>query len=633
MKTRLGELLIQQGILTEKELNNVLEKQRTTKKRLGELLVEAKAVNKTELVQILSSQLGIPFLDLETTVIEPEALALFPEAFARKYTCIPVSLNENTLTVAMSDPLNLSILEDLRFSTNKEIQPAMSVDSDILAAIEKHYHLERDIPKIMQTFSSDLDEEIQIVAQEKKEDESESLSELQGISQSAPIVRMVNLIINEAVSHRASDIHIEPQEKQVLVRYRVDGVLHEIHRLPKWAHGAVVSRLKIMSALDISEKRLPQDGKIKINVASRFVDLRVSTLPTHFGEKVVARILDQQEGVYSIDQLGFQETDAAKFIDYISRPQGIVLVTGPTGSGKSTTLYAAINLIKSPTLNIVTVEDPIEYEMSGINQVQVNTKTGLTFAFVLRSVLRQDPNVIMVGEIRDEETADIAIRAALTGHLVLSTIHTNDAPSAITRFLDLGVSPQLLTSTVSGIIAQRLVRRICQACRTPQVPTPEERSLLEKTFPIVFPPDTVFYKGAGCPQCRQTGYRGRLGLYEVLTFTPKVKEQVLNHASISKLREVAMAEDMTPLPLDMAAKLKAGLTTIEEVINVAFYEKEEISNVCSNCSRVLGEGFLACPYCGHPLTELCRTCNKPLQPDWIICPYCCKPTPNPGNLP
>jgi type IV pilus assembly protein PilB len=631
MKTRLGELLVQQGILKEEELQYFLEKQKTSKKRLGELLVEAKAVTKTDLVQILSSQLGIPYLDLETTVIEPEALALFPEAFARKYTCIPVSLHENTLTVAMADPLNLTALEDLRFSTNKEIQPALAVDTSILAAIDKHYHLERDLPQIMQDFSSDLAEEVQVVAQEGREEETENLADLQGVSQSAPIVRMVNLIINDAVTHRASDIHIEPQEKQVLVRYRIDGVLHETHRLPKWVHGAVVSRLKIMAALDISEKRLPQDGKIKINVASRFIDLRISTLPTHYGEKVVARILDQQQGVYTIEQLGFREEDAEKFKDFISRPQGIVLVTGPTGSGKSTTLYAAINRIKSPSLNIVTVEDPIEYEMEGINQVQVNTKTGLTFAFILRSILRQDPNVIMIGEIRDEETADIAIRAALTGHLVLSTIHTNDAPSAITRFFDLGVSPQLLVTTVTGIIAQRLVRRICPSCRGPYTPSEAEWALLEKTFPIDFPRDTLFYKGKGCPQCRQTGYRGRLGVYEVLSFTPRLKEQIMLKAPITKLRETAIAEGMTPLPLDMAIKLKAGLTTIEEVSNIIFYEKEEIGNICSRCGRALEEDFLACPYCGNRITELCQNCQKPLMPEWVICPYCCQPKASPKS--
>jgi type IV pilus assembly protein PilB len=383
--------------------------------------------------------------------------------------------------------------------------------------------------------------------------------------------------------------------------------------------------MKIMSALDIAEKRLPQDGKVKVNVASRFIDLRVSTLPTHFGEKVVIRILDQQVGVFSIDQLGFQEADYNKFCEFISRPQGMVLVTGPTGSGKSTTLYAAINKIKSPTLNIVTVEDPIEYEMQGLNQVQVNTKTGLTFAFFLRSVLRQDPNVIMVGEIRDGEAADIAIRAALTGHLVLSSLHTNDAPSAITRLIDMGASPQLIVSTVSGIIAQRLVRRICQNCRAPYTPTDEDFALLKRTIPITFPPETVFYKGTGCSNCRQTGYRGRLGLYEVMNLTPTVKEQILHNASMTKLREVAIAEGMTPLSLDMAAKLRAGLTSIEEVMSVAFYEAGEISNICPRCAHVLGEGFLACPYCGNPLIEFCQACKKPLLPDWVICPYCCQP--------
>jgi type IV pilus assembly protein PilB len=628
MKNRLGELLIQQGIITEDELGRLLEKQRNSKKRLGELLVEAKTLSKTELVQILATQLEIPYLNLETTVIEPEAVALFPEVFARTHNCIPVSLYENTLTVAMADPLNLIALDDLRFSTNKELKPAVAVDTDIIKAIDKHYHLDHAIPWLIQNFSFDLDAEVSVVSQERKEEEeSVDIIKLQDMSQLAPVVRMVNVIINEAVANRASDIHIEPQEKQVMVRYRIDGVLHETHQLPKWVHGALVSRLKVMAALDIAEKRLPQDGKIKVNVASRFIDLRVSTLPTHFGEKVVTRILDPQEGVYSVEQLGLQEADFAKFCEFISRPQGIVLVTGPTGSGKSTTLYSAINKIKSPTLNIVTVEDPIEYEISGINQVQVNMKTGLTFAFFLRSVLRQDPNVIMVGEIRDEETADIAIRAALTGHLVLSTLHTNDAPSAITRLLDLGVSPHLLTSTVSGVIAQRLVRKICQACRAPHTPTDADFTLLERTFPMSFPPDTVFYSGAGCPKCRQTGYRGRLGLFEVMSFTPMVKEQVLQNASITKLREAAIAGGMTPLSVDMAAKLSAGLTTIEEAINVAFYERGEISNICPRCGRLLGEGFLACPYCGHFVTEFCQACKKPLSPEWVICPYCCQPKP------
>jgi type IV pilus assembly protein PilB len=626
MKNRLGELLIQKGIITEDELDKLLIKQSKSKKRLGELLVETKALTKSELVQILAAQLEIPYFDLETTIIEPEAIALFPEAFARKHNCIPVRLDQNTLTVVMADPLNLTALDDLRFSTNKEIKPALAMDTDIIKAIDKYYHLDRTIPYLLQNLSFDLDEEVRVVAQEEREEEEPvDIIKLKDMSQLGPVVRMVNMIIGESVSSRASDIHIEPQEKQVIVRYRIDGVLYEIHQLPKWVHAAMVSRLKIMAGLDIAEKRLPQDGKIKVNLASRFIDLRVSTLPTRFGEKVVTRILDPQESVYSLEQLGFQEADFTKFCEFISRPQGMVLVTGPTGSGKSTTLYAAINKINSPALNIVTIEDPVEYEIPGLNQVQVNMKTGLTFPFFLRSVLRQDPNVIMVGEIRDEETADIAIRTALTGRLVLSTLHTNDAPSAITRLLDLGVSPHLITSTVSGVIAQRLVRKVCQACSVPHTPTAADFNLLERVFPTSFPPDTVFRKGTGCPLCRQSGYKGRLGLFEVMSFTPVVKEQILQIVSLTKLRETAIAEGMTPLSLDMASKLRAGLTTIEEAINVAFYERGEISNICPRCARLLGEGFLACPYCGYSLAEFCQACKKPLSPEWVICPYCRQP--------
>jgi type IV pilus assembly protein PilB len=626
MKNRLGELLIQKGIITEDELDKLLIKQSKSKKRLGELLVETKALTKSELVQILAAQLEIPYFDLETTIIEPEAIALFPEAFARKHNCIPVRLDQNTLTVVMADPLNLTALDDLRFSTNKEIKPALAMDTDIIKAIDKYYHLDRTIPYLLQNLSFDLDEEVRVVAQEEREEEEPvDIIKLKDMSQLGPVVRMVNMIIGESVSSRASDIHIEPQEKQVIVRYRIDGVLYEIHQLPKWVHAAMVSRLKIMAGLDIAEKRLPQDGKIKVNLASRFIDLRVSTLPTRFGEKVVTRILDPQESVYSLEQLGFQEADFTKFCEFISRPQGMVLVTGPTGSGKSTTLYAAINKINSPALNIVTIEDPVEYEIPGLNQVQVNMKTGLTFPFFLRSVLRQDPNVIMVGEIRDEETADIAIRTALTGRLVLSTLHTNDAPSAIARLLDLGVSPHLITSTVSGVIAQRLVRKVCQACSVPHTPTAADFNLLERVFPTSFPPDSVFRKGTGCPLCRQSGYKGRLGLFEVMSFTPVVKEQILQNASLTKLRETAIAEGMTPLSLDMAAKLRAGLTTIEEAINVAFYERGEISNICPRCARLLGEGFLACPYCGYSLAEFCQACKKPLSPEWVICPYCRQP--------
>ncbi len=615
-KKRLGDLLYEAGVVSREKLDEALAEQKRTGKRLGELLINCKIVSEADIAQTLASQLGFNYIDLAATAIEPEAISLIPESLARKNLAIPIYFDKKYLTVAMVDPLDYEAITDLKFYSNYEIRPVISTKKMILEAIDQYYYLNDSVDDIVkETTDPSEDLLIQMVPELTDVD----LRDVEKKSQLAPIIRLLNLILTKAIKARASDIHIEPYRKYCNVRFRIDGILKEEMRLPKWVQGALTSRVKVLASLDIAERRLPQDGGIRVKAEQKEIDLRISTLPTSYGEKVVIRLLDQSRTIISLETLGPSKKDCSMIESFINRKKGIILVTGPTGSGKTTTLYALINRIKSEEINIITVEDPVEYSIEGINQIQVNPEIGLTFANSLRSILRQDPDVILIGEIRDLETAEIAFRAAMTGHLVLSTVHTNDAPSTITRLIHLGLPRYLVASLVVGVIAQRLVRCVCPRCKESQKPPVE--TLLSLRIPAEAWENAVFYYGRGCNYCHGTGYQGRMGLFEVLELTPKIRELILNGASEAEIRTSALAAKMGSLGEDGINKAKEGVTTIEELLRVIEVE-EGLYSLCPRCGKSIHVDFLACPFCGEMVQSLCQHCSKPLQPEWLLCPYC-----------
>ncbi|MBN2125704.1 MAG: Flp pilus assembly complex ATPase component TadA, partial [Deltaproteobacteria bacterium] len=467
-RRKLGDLLVETGLLSPEDLQKALGMQKESGKRLGQVLIGMELITEEEMAFALAMQLKIPYVDLGNKEVSKDLIETIPEEVSRKFVCIPISLKNNILDVAMADPLDLNMMKDLEFITGYNIQPAISTSTQIMEVLQKHYHPEKTIGEVADEY---VGEELMefLPEGEVKEEEEDRAEDLRD----SPFVKMVDLIIKNAIKKGASDVHIEAQENQVRVRNRIDGVLQDSIRLPKWTQPIIISRIKVLGGMDIAERRLPQDGRIKVRAKNVSVDLRVSTLPTYYGEKAVIRILNKEESFLSIRELGFSEKNLEYIDSFTKQPQGMVLITGPTGSGKTSTLYACMRDIRSDEVNIVTVEDPVEYEMAGLNQVQINEKVGLTFPYVLRSILRQDPNVIMIGEIRDADTAEIALQASLTGHLVLSTLHTNDAPSAVTRLIDIGMPAYMIASSVIGIIAQRLVRRICPNCREEYVPPPD----------------------------------------------------------------------------------------------------------------------------------------------------------------
>jgi type IV pilus assembly protein PilB len=502
-------------------------------------------------------------MKLSEMELDPDVVELIPAEMAQKLCAIPVDRDGNTLTVAIADPGNVFSIDSLKFVTGCEIKPVVAADSSIRRAIEKYYHLDDQISEIVKDL---MDEDLEVV-QEGEDEELPDIQELRSAVQEAPLVKLVNGIVSDAIRKGASDIHIETHEKSLRIRYRIDGTLMDMPPLPYRLRAAIVSRIKIMSELDIAERRVPQDGRIKVKMSNKTVDIRVSTLPTIFGEKVVMRILDPTNLMLDMEDLGFESKALRDFQSAIQRPYGIVLVTGPTGSGKTTSLYSAMRLINKPDVNIMTAEDPVEYHLDGINQVQVRSEIGLTFASALRSFLRQDPNIIMVGEIRDLETAEIAIRAALTGHLVMSTVHTNDAPSTINRLVDMGVQPFLVSSSLNLIVAQRLLRMICSYCRQKEEHTRERTELLEQ-LGVSHEQAEQFdtYHGAGCSECHGTGFSGRIGVYEVMPVTTNLKELIVENASRDSLRREALAEGVLSLREAALIKLKQGVTTLEEVL-------------------------------------------------------------------
>ncbi|PSL43982.1 type IV pilus assembly protein PilB [Salsuginibacillus halophilus] len=547
-RKRLGDLLVEAGLLSDEQLQEALQIKESDQK-LGDVLLQRGDITEKQLIEVLEYQLGIPHISLNQYPVEEEALALVPKETARQKQLIPLRRNGNVLHVAMADPLDYFALDDIRLSTGMRIESAIAAKDDISRAINRHYR----VLETRQEAPSDSD--IEALAEGDVED--------------APAVRIVNELIEEGLEQEASDIHIDPQETRILVRYRVDGILKTERTYPKSVQNVLTARVKIMANLNITESRLPQDGRVKVNLRNAPVDMRIATLPTVFGEKIVIRILDLSSALNKISELGFNKMNYRTFMKMIEQPSGMVLITGPTGSGKSSTLYAALNHLNTDEVNIMTVEDPVEYQLDGINQVQVNTNVGLTFATGLRSMLRQDPNIVMVGEIRDAETAEIAIRASLTGHLVFSTLHTNSAIATIPRLIDMGVEPYMVVSSLSGVVAQRLVRRICPSCRQGAPPSSMAAEMFKRRG--ISAPDVV-YSGTGCDRCSGTGYKGRMAIHEVLQVDDDIRSMMMNNQSTGDIRQYATENGMLYLVDDGLLKVRQGLTTLEEVMRVALDE-------------------------------------------------------------
>ena len=552
--TSFGELLVAQGLIQPEELERAVAVQQNGGKSLGRVLIEMGAMTEAGLVAGLARHLGLEFVDLAERQIDPNASAAVPEALCRRYGVLPIGFDPSgTLVVATSDPSNVLALDDVRSASGRQVRPVVATRADVMAAIDRVTRMTDSVEDLATTMTGD--------------DDMGELALLQEIVDDAPIVRFVNTVINGAVADRASDIHIEPGEDAVRVRYRVDGVLHEVTSQPKRAHAGIISRLKIMAELDIAERRLPQDGRISLRSGGKAIDLRVSTLPTVYGEKLVMRILDKSSVLLELSDLGFVEANYARYERSFRKPYGMILVTGPTGSGKSTTLYATLNAINTPDRNIVTVEDPVEYRLPGINQVQINSKAGLTFAGALRSILRQDPDVVLVGEMRDHETAQMGMEAALTGHMVLSTLHTNDAPSAVTRLTEMGIDPFLVGSAVDVVLAQRLARRLCGRCKVSYQPTPSDLQAAGLVLDEGAPAPTL-HRAGGCGNCGRTGYRGRLAIHEVMAVTEDIERLIVDRASTDEITKMARQQGMHSLREDGLAKVLLGETTLEEIARV-----------------------------------------------------------------
>ncbi|MGN7408492.1 GspE/PulE family protein [Sporosarcina sp. SAFN-010] len=547
-RKRLGDLLVESGLITYAQLDMALaEKPRD--QRLGDALLARGYITEQQLIEVLEFQLGIPHINLFRYPFDPKLFNIVPKDFAKRNLLVPLKADGDRLFVAMSDPMDYLTIEDLRLSTGFHIETAIASKDDILRTISKYYEDEsfEDI----------------FIDQPEETKQQEELTDLD-----SPVVRLVNQLMVSAVAQKASDIHLDPQENELVIRYRLDGMLKTERVLPKHMQGMLTARIKILANLDITEQRLPQDGRIKTTIDFRPIDLRVSTLPTIFGEKIVMRILDLSSSLSDLKKLGFNPLNLERFLAEINRPNGIVLISGPTGSGKSSTLYAALNKLNSEEVNIITVEDPVEYQLSGVNQIQVNQNVGLTFATGLRSILRQDPDIVMVGEIRDRDTVEIAIRASLTGHLVLSTIHTNDSVASITRLLDMGVEPFLVTASLNAVVAQRLIRKVCRDCGKKMPATTREQEIFAKRGLAI----NEINRGSGCASCNMTGYRGRVAIHEVLLIDDAMRELINSNATPAKMREAAVNSGTVFLIDDGLEKVKQGLTTTEEVLRVALPE-------------------------------------------------------------
>lgn len=554
---RIGDLLLNEKLITREQLSHALTEQRSSEHRLGYVLVKLGLVREVEITRLLARQFRMPAVDLSKFEVDPKIIQLIPGDLARKHCVLPLKREGRTLTVAMADPLDQGLLQDLKFITRYDLFPVIAGEYTLRNLIDKHYESgDQQLQALLKDMEG-LDEDVEVV--EELEDDG-SLAQIDD----APVVKLINGVLTDAVNRGASDIHIECYEHEMRIRYRVDGALLEVMSPPLKMKSALISRVKILSQLNIAERRVPQDGRLKLKMANRVIDFRVSTLPCLFGEKIVLRILDKGNLTLDLSTFGFEPKAERDLLRAILNPYGMVLVTGPTGSGKTTTLYSCLQRINTVETNIMTAEDPVEYNLMGINQVQIRPEVGLTFASALKAFLRQDPNIIMVGEIRDLETGSIAIKAALTGHLVLSTLHTNDAPSTITRMIDMGIEAFNVASAVNLVAAQRLVRRICKSCKAPANYTDDELATLGTDLETL--KQIPFQKGTGCDACLGTGYKGRAGLYEVMALSPNLRRMILRGASVAELRDQAVAEGMLTLRMDGLMKIRRGLTTLEEVV-------------------------------------------------------------------
>jgi type IV pilus assembly protein PilB len=563
---RLGEFLVRAGKVTQQQLEEALALQREQGGRLGTNLVKLGAIDENDLIEHLSQHFGVPSVNLDGMEIDESVLKIIPPDIARKYTILPVSKAGATVTLAMIDPTNVFAMDDVKFMTGYRVEPVVASESGLRRAIEEHYGSTHSIElkKVMEDLTDEAEADLEVLDEEEELD----LATLEEESETAPVVKLVNIILTDAIKRGASDIHIEPYEKDYRVRYRIDGILYEMMHPPIKLKEAITSRCKIMAKLDIAEKRLPQDGRLKIKTKvggrTKDLDFRVSVLPTIFGEKIVMRILDKDKLMLDMTKLGFEAESLRLFEQAILKPYGMVLVTGPTGSGKTNTLYSALSRINTPETNIMTAEDPVEFNLPGVNQLQTKEQIGLNFAAALRSFLRQDPNIILVGEIRDFETAEVAIKAAMTGHLVLSTLHTNDAPSSINRLMNMGIEPFLVATSVHMIVAQRLVRRICTFCKEPDAVPPA--ALTEVGFPEGEISELKLFRGRGCERCSNTGFKGRIALYEVMEIVDQTRELILSGASAVELRQHAAERGMITLRDSGLRKIRDGVTTVEEVV-------------------------------------------------------------------
>jgi len=550
----LGTVLLQRGFVTQEQIDEAIAEQARTSRPLGRVLVANGVITEAQLVGALAEQAGLEFVDLGDHQVDPTAASTITDALARRYQALPIAWEGSTLVVAMADPANVLAVDDIRSVTGADVRPVVSTREAIESAINRVHRLDAEV------------EDVTTLALDTAPDD-EDLASLREVTEDAPIVKLANLIIRQAVQDRASDIHIEPTEYDVRVRYRIDGVLHEVMRPPKRVQSGLISRLKIMADLNIAEKRVPQDGRLSANIASKQVDLRVATLPTVHGEKIVMRVLDKGTSLLDLADLGFLPQTLNRYETMFHKPYGTILVTGPTGSGKSTTLYATLNQLNDPSKNIITVEDPVEYRLPGINQVQINNKAGLTFAAALRTILRADPDILLVGEIRDRETATIAMEAALTGHLVLSTLHTNDAASTPTRLVEMGLEPYLVASSVDCVVAQRLIRRLCERCKVAYFPTTTDLDALGIDPDIEDAPEEL-YQPTGCQACSKTGYNGRFALHEVLLLSEELKGMVAERAHTEDIKKVSVAQGMYTLRRSGLAHVSKGNTSVEELLRV-----------------------------------------------------------------
>jgi len=648
LRKKIGECLVQAGLITETDLQAALVEHKRSGERLGAVLVRMNLATERQIAKALAYQLGFSYVNLAENPPDPAAVILIPKEVALKRTCLAIAVEKNLLTVAMSDPLLFTLVQDLEFQTGYRIKQVVATRGEIADAIHASYPdkaLARVNPggsglsvRARAARPGQAGEDTTqggmlaplvspggtLAARPEDDVFEQAAADKTASPETAPIIDLVDLVIKSALKSRASDIHIEPTENNVVVRHRLDGLLKEVMDLPKWVHEGLVARMKIMAGMDIAEKRLPQDGRIRATAEDGAeVDFRASTLRTIFGEKIVLRVLDHRKGVPPLEELGFSATALERIRHFLRHQHGMILVVGPTGSGKTTTLCSALTSVRSERTNIITIEDPVEYQIPGVNQTQINSKINLTFASALRSILRQDPDVVLVGEIRDQETARIAMQAAQTGHLVLSTLHTDDAPSCVTRLTDIGIEPYVSASALVGVIAQRLMRRLCSSCKRPYTPDPE--TLRAMSVSDVEAATLTFYRAVGCEQCNHTGYKGRVGIYEIMPVTDKLRRSIAQRGSEAHLRDQAQAAGMISLGEDGLLKVKSGVTTPEELLRVVT-EVAQTRALCSECGATVSPDFVACPACGTRVGGGCPHCSRPLQPGWKFCPFCAQTT-------